>query len=271
MADGNAKLETSNAAAKIGGPSIAGVLIQAVGAPLALIADAVSYLGSAAFLKSIGAPDTEPPRVPGGDRLWSLMLEGIQFVRSDRRLVTLAASAAIGNLGAGIFDGLYLLYLVDTLDLSPTTVGIVFAVGNIGLFAATLLVRQLSERMNQRTLLVGAAVVRVGGYALAPIAVLGATLPLIAIGRALVAGSVMTYNVEQVTMRQQITPAPLLGRINATMRFVSWGTIPIGMVAGGLIASAIGLVPTLWIGTAAIALAVVPLLRQPANARPSAS
>lgn len=259
----NAKLEMSNAAAKVAGPSTAGALIQVIGAPLALAADAISYLASAGLLGRIRTSEAPPSRMREHSPFWADLIEGIRFVRTDRRLLTLAASASVGNLGAGIFDAIYLLYLVSILKLEPATIGIVYGVGNAGLLLATFLVRQLSDRATRRTLLVGAAAIRAVGVALAPVAVVGATLPMLAVGRALVAGSVMTYNVQQVSLRQQITPAWLLGRINATMRFVSWGSIPIGMVLGGLTASAVGLLATLWLGTIAVALAVLPLLWHP--------
>jgi len=236
--------------------------VQVIGAPLSIGADALSYLTSAAFLRAVRR--AEPSAGGGGGhkerRFWSELGDGLRFVRSDRRLLALASSAAIGNIAAGIFDAIYLLYLVTELGLEPATIGLIYGIGNAGLFAAALLVRRLAQRVDRRWLLVASAVARATGSALAPLAVLGATLPLLALGRALIAGSVMVYNVQQVSLRQTITPSTLIGRINATIRFVSWGTIPIGMLGGGLLGSAIGLWPTLWLGAAIGALAVVPLL-----------
>lgn len=271
LVDGNAKLETSNAAARIAGPSVAGSLIQVMGAASAIGVDAVSYLVSAVLLRGIRQPETSirqtTSKVP---RFRAELFDGLRFVVADRRLLAIAASSGFGNLAAGVFDAVYLLYLVEGLDLAPTTIGIIYGAGNAGLLIAAFFSVRLAQRVDRRWLLVGSAAARSLGFAVAPLAALGMTPLLLTFGRTLVAGSVMIYNVQQVSLRQTITPGPMLGRVNATIRAVSWGTIPFGMIGGGIIASAIGLLPTLWIGACLSAVALLPLLASTSLGKPAA-
>jgi MFS family permease len=84
---------------------------------------------------------------------------------------------------------------------------------------------------------------------LVPLASLGWAIPLLIVAQALIGFSALVYNINQVSLRQSITPQQMQGRMNATMRFIVWGTIPIGATLGGIIATSMGVTQALWIGS----------------------
>jgi MFS family permease len=156
------------------------------------------------------------------------------------------------------------LFAVHELHLSPGIIGIAFAVGNAGLLAGAAVADRVAGPLGGlgRAIIVSILVSEVGAVLL-PVATTATAIPVLAAAQLFFGVGAIVYNVNQVGLRQAITPDRMLGRMNATMRFVVWGTLPIGALIGGALGEAIGLRATLWVAAGGGAFAVVPLLLSP--------
>lgn len=274
LVEGNSKLELSRNAAGLLGPGIAGIVIAAVRAPIAIVLDALSFLLSGALLLSIrtrneeaNAGDQERNSKRGdGSSLRSDIVAGVRFVFRNPALRTIGATTATSNLFSTMANTLLFLFAIRELKMSEALVGAAFTISGIGGLVAAAAADRISKRLGVgRTILI-----------MAPLA--GPFTALVAAGQqgadvlnvALIAaagfvglGSGTIYNINQVSLRQAITPEPMQGRMNATMRWFVWGTIPIGALLGGALGEAIGIRETIAIGGALATLAFIPLLFGP--------
>lgn len=263
--DGNAKLEISRSAAQLAGPGLGGILIQLLSAPVAIAADALSYAASALFILSI-RPDSVDHPSAGGERrrMGQQLVEGLRFILGHRLLRPVAICTAMSNLAfGGAIMSVILIYATRVLQLRPAQIGVVFVIGNAGALLAAFLAGAAGSRLASGRVIVGASALAGLGALLLPMATTATALPVLSAGMVVVAlGSIM-YNITQVSLRQTLTPERLLGRVNATMRSIVWGAIPVGSTLGGLLASTIGIRPTLWLAAAASIAAFLPLLLSP--------
>jgi MFS family permease len=266
LLEGNSKLEISRSGAQIAGPGLAGGLIDLVTAPVAVLADALSFALSAAFVGAIRRGEAAPQRAPAHERRGSMrreMAEGLRYVLGHRLLRPIAACTATANLFNAVIFAVVILYMVRQLGLRPAAIGLVFAAGNVGFLAGAIVSGRLAARTGiGRAIVVGEAVGALGALAI-PLAPRQAAVPLLVAGMAVSTFGGTVYNVNQVSLRQAITPARLHGRMNATMRFMVWGTLPLGSLLGGALGTAIGLRPTLWVGAAGGLVAVLPVALSP--------
>ncbi len=262
LVEGNSRLELTRQASQRLGPGLAGVLIGAFTAPFAILIDAVSYAVSAIFVSTIRRP--EAASVADGSAIDrpSMRREigaGLRYVAGHPWLRALALTVAIGNLFGHVADSILILYLVTEREFSPVLIGLAFTLGSVGVIAGALIASPLTRALGVgRTLLVttiGSSV------AWLPIALASPELLFPALTLTIVALSFFSvpWSINALSLRQAITPGPLLGRTNATMRLVGWGTIPIGAVAGGLLGSVIGLHSTIWVGALGCVLEFVPV------------
>ncbi|HEV3231025.1 MAG TPA: MFS transporter [Candidatus Dormibacteraeota bacterium] len=255
LVEGNSKLEVTNSSAQVAGPAFAGFLLQAVGAALAVTADAVSFLVSSASLALIRRPEPakEAPEPGLGIETGFLaeLREGVGVVLRNPVLRRIAGCTATSNLGTSMFFAVELIFAYKVLHLSPGTVGLIFALGSVGSLLGALSTTWITARTGVGPSLVLTSTV--GGLALflTPLATLGAAFPLM-VGTTFVGGfMVPVYNINQVSLRQAITPHRVQGRMNATMRTIVWGTMPLGSIVGGLMGTWWGPVPTLIAGACA--------------------
>ncbi len=265
--DGNSKLEISRSAAQVGGPGFGGALVEIFTAPYAVLVDAISFLGSGLFVLRIRAHE-EKPEVTTSDglrpSLWTDLKEGLRFVLGNPNLRAQAGCTATSNLFSSVAFSIFLVFAVRTLELSPGVIGIVFSIGAAGSLVAALTATRLSNRFGiGRTtiavgLLWGPATLLV---ALAPVG--NGAIPVILAANLVLAFSIVVYNIVQVSYRQAICPPRLQGRMNSVMRFIVWGTIPIGTLAGGALGSWIGLRETIVIGGLGGSLAVLWIVFSP--------
>jgi MFS family permease len=253
LVDGNAKLEISRSGAQLAGPGLAGALVQLLKAPVAIFVDSISYLWSAAwvFLIRRKEPPVEPAG-PDGSRptMRRQIGEGWRYVWHHPFLRPIAFCTANSNLFGSMMFAILVLFAVRQLGLSPGLIGLVFALGNVGFLAGAFTARRLAERLGVGPTIVGAAVLFGLGGVLIPLATRGIAIPVLVGGEALFGFGAVVYNINQVSLRQAITPHRMQGRMNATMRFMVWGTMPIGAFIGGVLGKGIGLRPTLWISAA---------------------
>jgi MFS family permease len=249
LVEGNSKIEVSRSTAQLAGPAIAGVLIQAIGAARAVYLDAASYLVSAVSLWLIKKPEPEPSPGSGSGRtgFWHEMWEGIQVVIGNPTLWKIAGCTATWNLGSNMAFAVELIFFYRYLHLSPAMIGIVFAMGAVGSLLGAIAAGPIVARLGVGlTLLLS---VLSGGLLMATVLAqytnAAVFLSLLLFTEFLLGAP---YNITQVSLRQAITPDRVQGRMNATMRTIVWGTIPIGSLLGGILATTIGVVPTIVLG-----------------------
>ena len=259
LGSGNAKLEGSRSFAQLGGPTAGGFLIQLGSAPVAVLVDAVSYGLSFVFLLLIRG-EVRPRAVEPSAGLGHEIREGVRFVRSHPVLAPLAVCDAAANLGFAAVLALQVFYGSRVLDLTAGEIGIVLAVGNLGGLIGAVVSGPLSRRLAPGVLLLGSIVVFTAGAALLPLAT-----GLIGFGVGLFVSylGIVVYNITQLTLRQVITPDRLLSRTNATLRFIEWGTLPLGAAVGGALVEPLGIRAVLWGAAAICALAILPALVRP--------
>ena len=264
LVDGNSKLEASRSGAHLGGPGLAGVLIGAVTAPYAVVADALSFVGSAAFLGRIRRSE-EHVAAAAGPRpgMLSEVREGLGYLLRDRYFRAIAACTAYTNFFTSLGFAVFLVYAVRRLGLGAKEVGLVFSVSNVGFLAAALTAGRVAGRIGIGPTIIGAAALIGPGLLLVPIAPLSHPIPFLVVGLAVSAYAGVTYNITALSYMQATTPNRMLGRMNATRRFIVWGTIPLGSLLGGVIASQVGLRTAIFTGAIGATVAFVPVLLSP--------
>jgi len=269
LVEGNAKLQISYSAAQITGQGLGGAIVGLVTAPFAVAVDALSFLASAAFIFAIRKPETPPEQRSHGQAvarpgMRREIAEGLRYVLGNRYLRSIAASTGSSNFFSSLLFAVFFVYAYRVLGLSPLTLGIVFGIGNIGFLVGSFTAGRIPRRLGVgRTIVLSSLL---GGLAVVPIALAPASeqaIPFLIVSQLAAGFAQVVYNVNQVSLRQAITPERIQGRMNATMRFVVWGTMPIGTIAGGLIGTFVGLHEAIWIGAIGALFAFLPPLLSP--------
>lgn len=264
LAEGNSRLEISRSAAQILGPGLGGFLVGVITAPMAILADALSYLGSAGFLFGIRAPvrDTSAARQPERTLRPSIrheIAEGLRFYAKSSLLLAESAAIVTMNLGSNISYSILLVYLVRELGLKPEAIGIAFSIGSIGVLAGAASAAAFGRRLGVGPAMIVATAIVTGGAFLILIANPETAFVLLLAMAAVQGFSGIIINVNGVSLRQSLTPDHLQGRVNATGRWINWSILPVAAIVGGLIATAIGLRGTILVG-AVIGLLSLPWL-----------
>jgi hypothetical protein len=262
IVDGNGKLETSRAVAQVAGPGITGVLLRIVSAPFLIAVDAVSYLLSALFIGRIRHPDVVPDRAARRP-LRTEIAEGLSFVVRHPLLRRIVACTGTSNLFSAMLTALLVLYALRTLHLAQSTLGLVFSAGAVGGLVGAVTAAPFARRVGEGRAIPLATTLLLPFAALVPLAVFGAPQVLLVVSELGVSWGVVAYNVTQVSFRQRLCPPALLGRMNASVRFLVFGTMPLGGLLGGTLGSWIGVVPTLWIAVAGQGLAAFWVVASP--------
>jgi MFS family permease len=265
LVEGNSKLEVSRSIAMIAGPGIAGILVQLFTAAFAIIFDAVSFLGSALFLLLIRTP--EPPRADSAARqhFWADVAEGLQAVWHQPLLRTMALSLCIFNFFYNAIGAAYVLYIVRELGIAPATLGLIYAIGSVGFALGAALAGRAARRFGVGPTIVWGACLSDAAFLLIPLASgqHQAVIPLLIAAQLLATFAGPMTAINQLSLRQAITPDRLLGRVNATMRVIALAAAPVGALLAGLLGGTIGLRPTLAIGALGLQLGFVILLLSP--------
>jgi len=262
VVEANSKLEISRAAANIGGPGMAGGLVAALTAPVAVLVDAASFALSALLLFGIRKREEAPPRAERRS-LRSELGEGLRYVFSHSYQRTMVAMTAISNFFGQVVFSILLVYAVRELGLTAGTIGIVLAIGNLGTLAAALTAKRIGDRLGVgRTILLASCLFGPGTLLIA-FAPQDNAIPFILASMIVIGFGGILYNVTAISLIQAITPDRILGRANASRRFVVWGVVPLGGFTGGALASTIGLRETMVVGAVGGLLTIVPILFSP--------
>ncbi|WP_020519599.1 MFS transporter [Catelliglobosispora koreensis] len=262
LVEGNSKLESMRAVSQIAGPGLGGQLVQILTAPVALLVDAIGMVVSALFVTRIRKREPKPDRAPDAHLLREIR-EGLRFVVKHPLLRRIAMCTGTFNLFGTMAQSMLLVFLARDLDIREGLIGLVFTIGGIGGLAGALVARRIATWVGQGPAIWLSVALTTPFALLLPLAEPGWKLWLAAAGQAVVGFGVVVYNVNQLSFRQGLTPDHLLGRMNATMRFLVWGTMPIGGLLGGIAGELAGARTTIWIGSIAGCLAFLPVFLSP--------
>ncbi|WFE41145.1 MFS transporter [Micromonospora sp. WMMD998] len=244
----NSRLTASESVAEIGGPGLGGLLVQVIGAPFALLVDAVSYLASAAGFTAVRQREKSVPADP--TPLRSQVAEGFRCIFTNPYLRAFLGEAASYNLCWQAVLTILALFAVRELDMSPGTLGLVMSIGAVGALLGAALTGRVAHRVGLARTLLAAAVIGDIAPLLLPVAQRGAwAAPLFAVAFFIQGFGITGCNVHSMTIRQTITPQRVLGRTNAAYLFVAMGVKPVGALLGGWLGTVAGPRATLVVGT----------------------
>jgi MFS family permease len=265
--EGNSKLEISRSAAQIGGPGLGGVLVEIFTAPYAILVDAISFIGSGSFILGIRKHE-ESRAVVAADQektsLWTELKEGLRFVFGNPNLRAQAGCTATSNFFSSLAFAIIVVFLVRELGLSPGVIGLVFSIGSVGSLLAAFTATRISRRFGIGPTTIVMALIFGPTMFLVAFAPAGNdAIPVLVVAQLLFGFSVVVYNIVQVSYRQAICPPQLQGRMNSVMRFLVWGTIPLGALSGGALGSWVGLRETIVIGAIGGSLSVLWIVFSP--------
>ena len=249
LVDGNGKLGTTDAFAHFVGPSLGGALVGLLGAARAVAVDAASYALSTVSLALIRVPEPGAEHAPGKPRIGfrEAMAEGLRFVVRHPILRRIVACTATANLFSGALSAVEVVFLVRTLHATPTVVGLVLSLAALGGLVGGLLSGRLARRIGSARIIWVSMLAPAPLFFLMPLARPGWGVLLYSVGWASFSASGTVYNTAQVSYRQSICPPELLGRMNASVRWIVWGTLPLGSLLGGVLGTWIGVRATLWL------------------------
>lgn len=264
----NARLEATAELATTGGPALGGLLMKVLAAPVVMLADALGYACSLAFLLTVrddeatARADTPRPAstIPADIR------EGLAYVWHQPAIRGITACTGLSNLFATIVSTVLPLLVLDRLGLDGFTLGLVLTCGSAGGALGAWATPRLRRRLTTSRLVVLACMTATACYLGNPVAALlgpghrGAAAVLLCLAEAGTMAAVLAYNITQVSLRQTLCPRELLGRMNASIRFVVWGIMPLAALLAGWLGSRLGVTATTWIGGLGSLVAVLPVL-----------
>ncbi|GHG16161.1 MULTISPECIES: MFS transporter [Amycolatopsis] len=257
LLEANAKLHGSESATQVAGPGLAGLLAQIFGPVSGILADAVSFGVSVLCVRAIRARETvvSAERTP----LRTQIAEGLRFVAGDRYLRSMMAFAAVSNLALSGYSSIQIVFLARTLGAGPGLVGLVLALAALGGVLGAAVAGRLSTRFGAARAFLLCEIFAAPMMLLGPLSSPGWGLGLFVLAVFGVCAGVVASNVLTTTFRQQYCPPELFGRITSSASLVSYGTIPLAGVLGGVLGEAIGVRGTLWVASAVLIIAL-PLL-----------
>ncbi|MCX4736396.1 MFS transporter [Streptomyces sp. NBC_01363] len=243
----NGKLGTTQAFAQLGGPSLGGGLVGLFGAAGAMTADAVSYAVSALSILGIRTREEPPPERSADETLRRRISEGLKFVFGHSILRRVVACTGTANLFSGMSTALAMVFLVRVLHVRPALTGLIMAGAAIGGIAGGAFAGRLAKKVGSARIIWVSMLVFSAPQVIAAAAWQGWGVLLFPLGWGIAYFSGMVYNIAQLSYRQSVTPPELMGRMNAAVRWVVWGTLPLGGALGGVLGTLIGVRPALWL------------------------
>ena len=262
LVEANSKMETSRASAQVTGPSIAGILIQVLTAPITIFVNVVGYVGSAGFLSMIRKEEPKLKKKEEASMIKEIK-EGLGIVFGNRYLWSISGATGTSNFFSSASGALLILFMTLDLGFNSVELGIVFTLGSVGALVGALTANRIAKRLGVgRTIVVSIFVVGLSTIAIY-LAYPPLGIPLLILAQFVGSLGSVIYNVNQVSFRQAIVPVEAQGRLNATMRFLVWGTIPVGSVTGGALGQIFGLRTAIGIAAVGGTLAFLWVLLSP--------
>jgi predicted MFS family arabinose efflux permease len=266
LVEANSRMETSSSVALVVGPGLGGVLVQVLSAPIAMVVDACSFLVSAAALALIRRPESRPD--PARRRpIRTEIGEGLGIILRDSRLRLIMLCGATHNFFAnGMIAALFVLFAVRDLGIEPAALGLLLAAAGPGVFLGAVVAGPVARRLGigptiaHMQTLTGVSRLVVAAAALVEP---GVAFAILLLSEFLLGVARPVFNVNQLSLRQAITPHELQGRMNASIRFLMWVATPVGAVAGGVLGGILGLPSVIAIAGLGTLLAAVWLYLPP--------
>ena len=265
LVEGNSKLEISRSTSQLAGPGAAGGIVSALSAPVAVLLDAISFVVSALFLFAIRKPESLPERNVDAARPSMLAdaREGLGFVLRNPHLRAISACTASSNLFWSMGGALLVVYAVRELDMSPAALGLAFSLGNAGPLLAAFTTNRISGRLGVGPTILWSAVLFSASMLPIPLASKELAVPFLVASAVLGGFGAVAYNITQISYRQAICPERMQGRMNAVIRFLVWGTMPLGALLGGALGTWFGLRTALWVAALGALFTFLPILFSP--------
>ncbi|AKU22642.1 MFS transporter [Massilia sp. MB5] len=268
LIDAQSKFAATDSASRLIAPGLAGVLIQWLSAPFAILVNAFTFLMSVQLMRKVSVRDPVPP--PSDKHPLRDIRDGLAYIWGQPLLRALAWSAGAWHLLFYGYSALVLLFATRELGMSPGVLGTAQMLGGIGVFVSSLLLKPLNKRHGQgTTILLGVGATALG-FVLMP------TIPAALFGSATASAvayaalvfffdcGVMLYFVPYMALRQKVTPDEFLGRMISTMRFLTVATAPLGALAAGYVADHFSIRTGLaCVAAGGVALTVAMLLSRP--------
>lgn len=255
LAEGNAKIESTEAIAEVTGPASAGVLIGVLGAPLTVLLDAASYLWSALWLGRIRTPEPPPPPVANASScMWQAsrdLRDGMRAVFGHPHVRAVVLALVVWSIAGGFFTALYTLFCLRTLGMSETAFGFIVALGGIGSLGGALISRRLVATIGLGWTLIASSLISLAAGILIPLAGGSPITVLVFLGAHQLISDCFSvaFVIQAVTLRQTVLPKHLLGRANAAVHVCTAGLVPITALLAGALAELTTIRTAVWVGT----------------------
>jgi MFS family permease len=276
VVEANSRLATSSSLAEIGGPGLGGGLVQLIGAPFALLVDAISFAVSALSVVLIRTPEPARPARTTSTPIRVEIVEGLQLIRRNSVLVPLVARSVIAHVAGSFYGVLYTIYLIEDLHLEPFVLGIVVSAGGVGSLVGSFVASRVIRRLGIGPALIWTAIGASALGVLTPLAggpLLLATM-MVLLPQLIGDGLQTIEGVAELSLIQGVTPDAILGRVNAALEVFSHGiAYPLGALLAAVLAGWISVRAGIAIGWAGMAVSIVllvmsplPRIRQPSDA-----
>ncbi|WP_307858159.1 MFS transporter [Cellulomonas fulva] len=264
VVEGNSKLQATQSVALVAAPAIGGALLRVIAAPALIAVTVVTYLLSAFGVGRIRHRE-EPPSPDSRRPLRTEIAEGLRFVVHQPLLRRIVATTSISNFAGSISGAVLVIYALRTLGLDTAAYGTVVSASAVGGLAGAFTADRLSRWVGEARVIPIATIACIPAAVLLPLATSLAVTPqvVLVVSGVVLNFAVIVYNVAQVSFRQRLCPPALLGRMNASVRFIVWGVMPLGGLLGGWLGHQIGVAATLWVAAAVTALAALPVVLSP--------
>jgi MFS family permease len=264
LVQANGRLEASYSLANIAGPGLAGVLVEWLTAPFALLVDAFSYLVSALSLGAIRTMEPAPISTGYRMKIWQEIKDGLNVILRSPVLKPIAISSLTLNFAGGFYAALLVLYITRVLGLDALFLGSMYAVGSLSGLGSAILGKRIMLRFGLGWTIIGSAILIGFGWSFIP-ASGSVTVPqvVIIVGMLFAGFGNTTYNIHITSLAQSIVRPHLLGRYNATMNFFALGLLPLGSLIAGALGTFFGVRTGLFVGAGIMSTAFLWTLFSP--------
>jgi MFS family permease len=262
--EGNSLISGSRSFALVGGPTVAGLLVQVFSAPVALLADAVSFLVSAGFLGRVRSAEPPVEEAEGG-RLRDRVITGLRFIGGNEIFRPSLTAVATLNFFNYAFGALFVLYAIRSLGIEAGTLGLVLGAGAVGAICGAVVAGRVGRRIGIGPAFLLGCVLFPAPLVLVPLA--GGpdwlVLVMLFVAEFFSGLGVMILDINASSMMFALTPDRLRGRATGAFNFVNWGIRPLGSLAGGALGATLGVRPALWVTSVAAIAGSLWLLPSP--------
>ncbi|WP_322923421.1 MFS transporter [Paenibacillus campi] len=265
LTEGNSKLEVSRSLADVSGPGISGGLIALMSAPIVLILHSFTLLCSAFSLLLIKKDEPSQAKVVAHKPIFQEIGKGMRLVFGNKYLRAIAGEASTYNMFSQVMAAVSIIYITKQLQITPALLGIILSTASIGSIIGSLIAKRLGDKYSLGSIIIVTMMLGCGAPLLVPLASgpLHVTVPILIISYFFGSMGVVISNIYVVSIRQTITPDDMLGKMNASYRFVVTGVTPIGALLGGALGNLVGLRMTLLIGALGTLTALIWVLCSP--------